>query len=78
MLTALANPLRRAMCPGEGAPGAMTEKRALSVIHQAIALLDFATASSGEAAVAILSALKAAGMSFDPPSIVRARKPTRR
>ena len=56
----------------------MTERRALSVIHQAIALLDFATTSSEEAAVAILAALKAAGMAFDPPSIVRARKPTRR
>ena len=56
----------------------MTEKRALSVIHQAIALMDFATASSEEAAVAILAALKVAGMVFDAPSIVRARKPTRR
>jgi hypothetical protein len=57
----------------------MTEKQVRSVIHGAIAQIDFGTTSSEDAAEAVLAALKAAGLTFDPePQRIRARKPTRR
>jgi hypothetical protein len=53
-------------------------KQALSVVHGTIAQIDIEITSSEEVAVAVLVAIKAAGMTFDPPPIVHARKPRRR